>query len=214
VTNPPPISDRLPSLFYSAVTDLAHLKKFSLPEGVALGYGCNNCEWKNLGLCPHKLKGDEVLPSFICDERAAYLKGFYRGENSNPGFTEWEADYAQGVAMKEFQRDVSIMRLVEDKVLRLEKELSEAEGFDPESDTTKHYRKALKIAISQKERAREHWFSLWKTLRHLQEHRLDREAPKKVEVTHRNQVSVDEFNKLMRRAEQGEVVDADYEVID
>jgi hypothetical protein len=209
------VSDNLPSRFYSAANSLAVIRDTSLPDGVALSYGCNNCDWKGLNLCPHGLNGWDnkgVVDGFICPERAAYLKGFYRGSNKEPSFTEWESDYAQGVALKIFQSDLSVLE-------GLGKQIADCElkGKDlrKDSDEWVAFMKQLSFLTKRRSVVRDEWFQLWKSIRNLQEVRLTREAPKKIEVTHKDSVSVDEFNKIMRRANQSDkVVDADFEVIE
>lgn len=212
----PVVSDSLPTKFYSAVSDLAAIRNLSLPDGIALSYGCSNCDWKDSGLCPYGFKplSHDHVPDFICKERAAYLKGFYRGEKPDPTFTEWEADYSQGVALKLLQHELSRIRKIDDQLADLRKELESAESYDPESTSSKKYRKELKLVESRRFNAWNQWFQLWKNIRGFQETRLNREAPKKLEVTHRNEVSVDEFNRLMRRVDKGEIVDAEYDIIE
>jgi len=211
----PSVRDNLPSRFYSAVSSVESLARLALPAGVGLAYGCNNCDWRELGICPLGfVKGStSVHRDLICPERAAYLKGFYRGSSPVPSFTEWEADYSQGVAMKMFQYELSILASIDSEIDVVKKRLAEVELVGGDDRLVKDLRKRLGVLDAQRRSNREQWFALWKTIRNLQETRLNREAPKKIEVTHRDAVSVDDFNRIMRKA-SGSVVDTDYEVLE
>lgn len=209
--NVPAISDPLPSVPYSTALLPKVLQDASLPGGVEFTYGCRNCEWKGLGMCPYGLNGwnDKILePEGICDERRAYLKGFYRGEKRDMTFTEWEADYNQGVAQKAFQQSYKRLEILRGEIDEQNKNIERmrSEGVAPDEDDFKKAQKHLKFLMKRFENEREFWHRLWKDLRNFQETRLNREAPKKVEVTHKDSLSLNDIHRVMR----GDVVDAEF----
>lgn len=171
-----------------------------LPGQTRRLYGCHNCEWRGTKMCPFNIergKGAKKVrhPNGICLMRINYLKNFYRGVKERPTFTEWVNDYNQGVAQLQLQDDWVKLKQVEEK-------LSEYEHTAFMSDEEKEDRDALQ-ALSSK--IRFEWFSLWQELMKFDDKRLDRDAPKKLEVTHTN-LSLSDIHKVM----SGGVIDAEF----
>jgi len=205
------VKDSNPLIPYAGSLVPASFKHLMLPDGVTFSYGCRGCEWKGTHMCPegYAWGSTETLPEGICKERAVYLKGFYRGEINKPNFTQWEADYNQGVAQKQLQQ---ILEKGENFRRRAEELSKKLVGRDDDGEITKELRKQHGKALRGHETEQAKWIQLWKNIRNFQEVRLTREAPKKLEVTHKDTISVSDFQNMLRNAK--DTVDADYETID
>jgi len=209
-----PVKDPHPLIPYASSLVPDQVKRVSLPAGVVFSYGCRGCEWKGTSMCKAGFPwgSSNTLKEGVCPERAVYLKGFYRGEHDTPNFTQWESDYNQGVAQKQLQQMLEQGENLRKQALVIESAIAqmEADGTAPDDDNLKKHRAQHNATMKQHTRIQENWFQLWKSIRNLQETRLTREAPKKVEVTHRDAVSISDFQNMIKRAD---VVDADYEKI-
>lgn len=180
-----------------------------LPEGVEHNYGCKTCEWKLMNICPHKFREEhEATPAGICEERQNYLKGFYRGNKTEPNFTEWESDFLQGKGIETLQMDEYTIKLINEKLAAEEVKLRmEQDEVERERIRDIIFRLGRRL-----EYTKNLWQKQWQALRNLQELRLNREAPRKLEITHKQDITIDDFNKLMRRTNE-DTIEAEYEVL-
>lgn len=181
-----------------------------LPLQAVRMFGCRNCEWRDSPLCLKGFrsgKGHHVVKHSVsdgvCRERENYLKLFHRGESSRSTFTQWVQDYNQGLAQLMLHKDYFKLKHVEqrlgevdERVKQSAKELetlySEA-GLAAMDDAEREYRALEKL----RGQYRFEWFSLWKELMAADNRRLDRDAPKKIEVRHEH-MSIQDFNRVLR----------------
>ena len=167
-----------------------------LSDSIRVNYGCKNCEWRFTGQCRFGVKPGESLPEGICSDREDHLKQYYRGvlpsEGSSvePGMTQFEADYNQGLAQQVLHSDFAAMMVLERKL--------ESSGLSV--DERSRFESLLRSR-------RKSWEQLWVKLRKFQEQRIDRETPK-VSVSVSRSISPSDVAGLLKLVD-GEVVDGD-----
>lgn len=185
-----------------------------LPVTAQRMYGCSNCEWKIVGLCPHdfqKGKGfkekNNCHPKGICMERINYLLSFTHGEEKRPSFYKWQLDFNKGLAQIQMNEEFAKLKLIESKLQEALSSYDKAvEAGDV--DAIKDARRYLNHVSGMKCQLRNDWFNLWDKLTKLDDAQVDRETPKKVDITTRDSIPLSRIHEIMR----GETIEAQFKI--
>jgi hypothetical protein len=159
-----------------------------VPYHIIQRYGCDHCEWKGSWQCPfrfksgvgHPLKENRHLRG-ICVDREIWLKTFIDDTNPRPTDARFMDNMNRFLAQVQLNEDYMKMRQVEEEAKALERRSDERRLADAEA---KEYR--------------ERWQTLWKVLQDSNSKQLDREQPKKVEMTIDNKMTISDINRILR----------------
>ncbi len=172
------------------------IKKASLSKPELISHGCVSCVWKQHGMCPHNLTGDQVYDNGICPEFNNFLMDIYEQEGSKSKL--WEKFHIYVLQLQEREDAKEYMQLKED-IRRLKSE----GGRDKE---------ALK-ELEFKENTLRLWnfkFNelILKSLGKVNDRDTKRESKVDVNV---NVFNPQNFNKLINQAQ--DFIDAEYKEI-
>ena len=130
----------------------------------------------------------------ISEEEELALRVLYSGQKQKPNFTEWLESYQQNNFFKHAMSTEMTMERFK-KALK-EKQSIKTEGMR-ESELKLH-NKQIKQLADLVSRTGGEWLDLQKELRKLVQENLNREAPKKVEITERKTLGLEDIHKIMR----------------
>lgn len=168
-----------------------------LPATARRLYGCNYCEWRKFGICPHGFRQGRGFdpkvnrhPAGICVSRVNYLLSFTRGYKVRPSYAQWRKDFNSAMADLQLKESWVKLKLVEQQLLDLPDSADLKEG---------------KVLEARRKGLRSEWHMLWKDLAALDDREVDRQAPKKVEVEHTH-LRISDIHNIIR----GTAVDAEF----
>lgn len=156
------------------------------PSGAIPIVGCLQCDWKDKGLCPHGLVGDEVYKDGICYERKGFIFMHYDGKLKAPQTYELLTPYLQSQAHSLLQDDLRNLLSSQQRLRRLEEQDADVES--------------IKAARGAYYAARSLWFSLHQDVMKNYQRYADRLTPKKTELTVERKVTPSDVTRLMREA--------------
>jgi len=188
-----------------------------LPAQARNHYGCIRCEWRGTWKCGYGFLAGRGNPldsnshvDGICPERMNYLLSFSRGYAKAPTFSQWQKDYLVGKAAYQEQKDFDGMQDLCDRLAELES--NPITELDDEA-IVKDYKARLAELRKLVRQKRSEWHGLWKDVVAVEDRQVERETPKKIEVTERRLFGISDINRIVKELDSGKVVDADYEVI-
>ena len=150
----------------------------------------------------------------VCVKERDFILDCYSGKKSLPSFQEWTEEFQQAWYFKsEIESSLRIKRLV--LSVDEQRKLLEVVRSNPSTDRASFEYKDLERELSRRERllsnAEAHWERVSKELTRAVQETLRREAPKKLEVSHKT-IPLSEIHKIMR-GDGDEVFDADFKEV-
>lgn len=178
-----------------------------MPENIRRQFGCFYCEWRGTEMCPAKFpKGkpktdDDVMPNGICDFRAAYLASFVKDAYPTSvamyvNNTMWRKAILTTTMHQQQMKDMFTYQQleIEEDDARKKFELFKQENQMPDlKDKTEFENWEKRMEIAEKEynsvlnrvnQARNRWMNITNGLMFYTAKDMDREQPKKIDVTH------------------------------
>lgn len=188
---------------------LAEVRKDTLvPTRVLRLFGsCGTCDWRGTGYCSYGIESgtgnkNTSHPDNTCEERITFLHLI--SSKDKPSYKEWQKDYEQfklqrqsskeNIELESSELEYKILKKRLDSIL---KELGDSE----EGQNVKSLRQQVKSAYTRMQTARQSWRdTVGINLKYLSADN-DRDAPKKIEVTERRTISLEDLHNIMRESE-------------
>lgn len=171
------------------------LKEKHIPNAAISRFGCMHCPDRHTKDCPHfdmdTLKV-EAPQGGICDKRLEWLMSLTPNYERRPSLSQFLLDVTKAQGHIRSQKDARILE-------KMEWELTQC------NDDTKQ-----KDLMEKIDKGWMRWFALNKHLTHYEDLQVDRETPKKVEMTHETKVRPQDIGKLIQK--HGKVYDVDFKV--
>lgn len=151
--------------------------------------GCIFCEWRHTKDCPflNKEKLITVFPEEkICDRRRAWIYLLSRTYENIPSFSQWQLDFNKALAQTRMLKAMNLEEYFNEEAKHFER-MNDAEGVN------RSYQKAHKQRI--------YWETIWKEMCRLDDLQVNRETPKRIEVTKREEIGIMQVGELIKRNE-------------
>jgi hypothetical protein len=196
-----------------------------LPHTASRLYGCMNCDWKSFGMCPfgyvrgtgHNLK-DNHHAQWICQDRRNYLLSFVPPSlSAKPGkkyvrvkYGDWKKYYLEGIAVIQSMEDWQLMKQRENELRDYETELRKLEYDKLSKEKKKQHWLKHQDLLRLRMYARKDWERLNKALLNSVHKDLDRNTPKKLDITMQEKPSLRDIWSAIDNAKKvidGEVVE-------
>lgn len=182
-----------------------------LPRQAKILYGCLNCEWRNSGVCPFEYKAGRATKSnthtdLICRERGNWLMSLGGvSSGKQPSWSKWQADFNRSMGQVVLNSDYFMIQKLEGELQDLIKEesgiVAQADGIvilKEREEFMKPFQAKINILEERKRALRQEFFLLWRELAKVDESRLNREAPKRIDLNVRTRVNLSDIHSIMR----------------
>jgi len=193
-----------------------------MPDSVRRTYGCMNCEWRGTELCPSGFKRgrpkdeSERCANWICPFRASYLAGFVRECYPLNGcksitISMWRKAILTSTTHVQQMKELFKFEQLQDKLEDLEDDLNKLKESGTEEEVLQKEEEWEKL-LAKVDYARNNWTKTTNMLMFYNAKDLDREIPKKQEITTIN-VNPSDIARMIRNAEKKTVINQD-DIID
>ena len=185
-----------------------------LPKQAKILYGCLNCEWRQSGVCPFEYDAGRATQSnvhrgLICQERTNWLVSLGGVSDARIGFTRWQANFNRCMGQVVLNRDYFMIQRLEGELQELLDEEGKLLKDCSSGDDLEGVQKRIDVIAERKSALRTEFFLLWREIAKVDESRLNREAPKKIDLNVSGKLNLSDIHSIMRGSD--EIVDAEFE---
>ena len=182
---------------------LEGLKKLQLPEPSVLPpvslrkHGCLTCEWHGTMKCPYwtspdRKAGHKLMPSRgICNKRVAWLLFLTPEFKERPSSVEWDEAFNMNRIELENIKDLQRLEKLNTKLDEVEN--SAIKGRVNESKVDMEYLRQRRAEVKTE------YIEIAKLLLKAMTAKVDREKPKKIDITHERKVTPMDIADQLRR---------------
>lgn len=162
-------------------------RKAMLPRECRMRFGCVECDWKKVRICPYKYtKKAEKHANGVCHEKSMYLASFIRDGNEDKRltFSKWHKDFLVGKAASKENLLFLEMEQLQNTIDEMKEDKAEPK----------------EITLKENDLAKKHkmWQSLWRDVVTIEDRQVDRETPKKMEIEHTKRITPEQMHSIMR----------------
>ena len=159
----------------------------TIPLRVKRLLGCDNCEWKVVGMCQYGCKpgtGNKGSVDYgICRERLDYLSTYLPPDSADVSFEEWREFYTKCQAESQMNLEYAKLKRYEQIINKCEESLLTGNGILADSVRSREELEELRTGYNE---LRERWNRLNRDQQDLDNRRISRKTTKNISIGIKN----------------------------